>query len=510
MKIRTGLEEDFKDDKRWKVSASQCRNFARCQRYWGFTYLDGIRTPSSAAAALGTATHKQLEKWLGHGIKPDDSRAGDIASRGLHLLPDPQTHEGAILVEVPMYMDVEGILFRGFVDVVWQETEGWVISDHKTSSNPRLYGLNAESMFEDVQVLMYAVWGIDYTEETSVRLQWTYFPTKGSPKTEKGQPFPVGRRLDQETANGNFEKIVLPIARGICDARARFEKNEIKGARDLPINPDACGDFGGCPHAGYCPRSKDELLTAVFGKRESKKTMGLKDILKNKKKAPPRASELPSVQSPEAPETVEQEQAVSRAVEHVPGNAKGRKDRTTDIAIAAAEGEDPQAAADRLEAEAQAAKAPPKLDDLMRMVYGVTPATPKFCVSKAKATDDLPYMPSKVLTEAEKLKLIWMQKDGVSGRVVRRTERGSAAWDAVQTAPVEEPAQDATPVETAAPEPDGTPENPVQGQPPETDGSDEAFEEVGSLCSLGFQAMLDVAVEQIADRVVEKLKKGGW
>ena len=131
---KTGTSEDFKEDDRWRVSASQIKTFGACARKWGFKYIDKIPDPPGKAAIFGSATHKQLEGWFENETPPDESkREGVVAAAGLHLYPKP---EDVDYVEMSFVFDHEGILYRGFIDLAWGD-ETPTICDHKTSSDPK-------------------------------------------------------------------------------------------------------------------------------------------------------------------------------------------------------------------------------------------------------------------------------------------------------------------------------------------------------------------------------------
>lgn len=406
---KVGTASDFRGDPRWKVSPSQIKTWGECPRKWGFRYIDGIETPQNKAAALGSTVHSILESWLRDGVPPDENtRAGKIAAGGLRFLPAPGEAEH---VEWSMMFDFEGILFRGIVDLVFEDEDGPVVSDHKTSSDPARWGLSPPEMPRDVQALTYSIGVLDLTGADAVGLQWTYFPTRGSPTNG----FPVSARITKGTADKNFREIVFPAASAIVDTMDRHKRDGIK-ANDLAANPAACGNFGGCPFAVYCERTPGETIAAIFGTKnenESENTMGLKELLQAKKNkagkmAPPRASELAAaanvvpINPPEKPASTEIERIISRAVEKLTGNPAGKKAKAKRITAACVGLTDPETAkkiVDDLFAELEAPdekpepeKKPSKKTSAREQLDARLEAGVRvFSKSKTMATDRFPY-----------------------------------------------------------------------------------------------------------------------
>jgi len=64
----------------YHCSASQISTAELCLRKWAYKKLDGLSDPPGAAAALGSAVHKQIELYLRSGQPIDLSHdAGRIA-----------------------------------------------------------------------------------------------------------------------------------------------------------------------------------------------------------------------------------------------------------------------------------------------------------------------------------------------------------------------------------------------------------------------------------------------
>ena len=275
----------------WRVSASQIKTWNDCPRKWGFKYIDGLEDPPSKAAILGSKVHAELERYLGGGDIDEASDAGKIAATALDLLPEPRED---LSVEEEVVFELDGVTFRGFVDLI--DPAGPTIFDHKTSSDPKRWGLTEETLVDDVQALMYATAGFLRWDLDSVGLQWTYLKTRGTAMATA-----VRATLSKDETLEKFRTRIHPTALAIVEAADCAES-----ALELSAKPSGCSKFGGCPFSGVCPRTEDQLLESSLGTKTGKETdtMTLKDLLKakNGKKAPPRKNELAQILPPEAKE----------------------------------------------------------------------------------------------------------------------------------------------------------------------------------------------------------------
>lgn len=430
---KAGLAPEFKDDDRWRVSASQIKTADACMRKWGFKYIDKIPDPVGKAAIFGSAVHKQLEGWFEDGEDPDESkREGVVAATGLHLYPKAEDVDH---VELSFVFDFEGILYRGFIDLAWKlEKEFPTICDHKTSSDPKKWGLNEVTILEDIQALTYSVFALDFWVAPQVNLQWTYYKTRGKPN-----PFNVTVTMDREDARTRFNQHVAPLARDIYEALELHKEGVVEDANDLPVSVSACGDFGGCPYADICRRTSSESLDAVFGNKEEKKeknTMGLREMIqkkKNGKKLPP-----PRVNAPEAPEDPKVSREISKAVGATTGSIASKKEKARAIANAAAGATSPEeakeksnAALEKVEHESLkkndtgGVKSPSK-DEIIAMVAA---GTNEFAKTRAQHTEANPFAHGKTLKSMEKEGTITFTVEGTVRRVVL-TETGAAQTEA--------------------------------------------------------------------------------
>lgn len=417
--------------KSWKVSASQIKVWNECPRKWGYSYIDDIKSPAGAGAILGSAVHKELEHhFKGTRLINIDTKPGRIAKFALEHLPSVDAIEKHGLVEPHIYFEVEGVLYRGYVDLTWKpDGDSPVISDHKTSSNVAKYGLKEDGLLTDPQGLIYGAWGLEHYDTDFIKLQWTYLSTRGKTKCT-----PVRRGFDRDTAHGNFMRYIQPVGEAIVEAVKTIDE-----AKTLPAKTSACGNFGGCPHAAYCPRTSAETLAAVFG--EETNTVGLKDLIRSKKARNPdnttgvfdadgkrpknNVVEMPGqrINSPEAPKSPEIARTISQS-----GDPKS-------AAAAAAGADTPEEAQERIdsarptitvgEPEGWDPSTTPSQDQVLAWVCSDT--FTDFVSNKKDATKGIPFAHGRSLGSMGRSGLIEHKKeDGLY--VVSATDKGIAKF----------------------------------------------------------------------------------
>lgn len=227
-----------------RVSASQRAAYVRCPRLWGHTYIDGIRPPSGPSAELGSETHTELEGAIKHGqVEPSwtkPTKAQRIAMHGwAHAV---ELHSKGAKAEQAFDFDYGGVIYHGFIDANYYDAAARAvkITDWKTSSDPAQWGLNAQSLAEDGQALIYSMYGLlQYPEAESVDLTWYYLRTR--PPLGAA---PVEVSLTREYVEQQFPKIHVDVE--------RLKKARSMAVSDLPQNFAACGMYGGCYFTERC------------------------------------------------------------------------------------------------------------------------------------------------------------------------------------------------------------------------------------------------------------------
>jgi hypothetical protein len=235
------------------VSPSQVSVYADCQRKWGWQYLNGLRPPQAASAQVGERVHKILEDWLQHGVAPDPEETlvlgekvyhpGKIAESGLHLLPTPGPH---LTIEQAFHSGI----WTGRIDLAYM-ADVPVISDHKTSTDPKSWGKSEEDLRTDVQALVYASAALKATGAQEVDLIWNYFQTR--PPFKPRQSKVRLNVLEVTQAMEPWEALGQEVE------ALRAKKGQLT-ALDMPPNPHACQKFGGCAFKNNCNLSPEEQI----------------------------------------------------------------------------------------------------------------------------------------------------------------------------------------------------------------------------------------------------------
>jgi len=223
---------------------------ARCQRAWAYRYIAGLREPDLSWAAiqagapctnrqrslaLGKAIHATIERWYGHADPTDpagegagspgapnwDWFPGQVAWGGSPWLPEPSACS-AVRVEEPIALEAHGVRWAGRRDlIVLPEPDearriglppGWVLIDHKSSSNPARYALTPERLRVDVQACTYALATLDELGAPSQKplpLRWIYYDTRPAQGTRTAPRVARSRSLAVDAAVTRAEALAV-------------------------------------------------------------------------------------------------------------------------------------------------------------------------------------------------------------------------------------------------------------------------------------------------------------
>ena len=246
-----------------KLSPSAIVSFRTCRRLYAFTYVEGLRGPSSPAQQFGTEVHKQLERWLTCGTPPDDSPPGRVAEQGLGWLPAPSDE---LLVEHPFSIPLEEDLeLMGFIDCVRPGPVPLLI-DHKSCADLRWAKTEAQ-LRVDPQALVYSLWAMLEWGAPEVQARWTYFSaTTGGPGPRKprgAKPVEVLLAAEDPAYQGAVEVLLADCYQMAALRRAA------RPALLQPPTPSSCGLYGGCPFLSRCNLTQQDRLGAYFGQKNN-------------------------------------------------------------------------------------------------------------------------------------------------------------------------------------------------------------------------------------------------
>lgn len=225
------------------TSASELVTWKRCKRRHWFQYVARVTVPQKASAARGTAWHTEVEVYLKGGAKPKEP----AVVQALPHVPPPGPQ---VFPEQRFEMEcVPGTRIRGFLDVL----------DLRDACNPRVLDLKttvdfrwakaAHEIATDTQMVTYGVHAQRQVQDAtlgcvaadSVTCTLLYIKARGAPDVR-----PVSYRFTREALQDAWETHVK------VPAVSAGKSILIQRWQDAEPNPDACGDYGGCPFKPVC------------------------------------------------------------------------------------------------------------------------------------------------------------------------------------------------------------------------------------------------------------------
>lgn len=240
------------DDGQPVFSASQVSTAMLCLRKWGFYALEGIVSPQSPAAELGSKVHGVLENWLKNGQAPDlGSEEGKIATAGLSFLPPP----GKADIEQHFLIRTPIAEYQGYKDATWWEEKRRIVCDHKTTGDFK-WAKTEDDLRTDIQAALYAADEMSKHNLQEVELRWIYYRTKGANQAKR-----VSLVIHKEQVEKNFD-VIDAMAKVMLEAHRSGKK-----ALDLPPTVTACGAFGGCPHIERCNLQSKDIMRSIMAQQ---------------------------------------------------------------------------------------------------------------------------------------------------------------------------------------------------------------------------------------------------
>lgn len=174
------------------VSATQIERGSGCFRSLGWRYIAGVKEPDTRENTFGTELHGVAEDYLNKGKKPDlETKAGRRFFPALRFLPPP----GVGGVEDEYDLTISGVAYGVKIDWIGPavlvpdcppECMSWpAVIDHKTSKNPKEYGLKErEDFLANPQAVLYmAAALVKNPTAGGVYARWIYYasPDGGNP-----------------------------------------------------------------------------------------------------------------------------------------------------------------------------------------------------------------------------------------------------------------------------------------------------------------------------------------
>lgn len=234
----------------------------RCPRAWAYRYIAGIKTPEpvwsdelkgrARSLALGKALHATLEKHYDRERGEPDWLwfPGQVAASGLHLLPDLETPavvetsigsgvtsaEGSVEVfssdgkeSRGRGLKIHGITWLGFRDLVAPKFR--TVIDYKTTRSIAQYAKGPAELLQDLQANLYAYSAALEFDSDEIDCRWVYFET-GKTRRAAATDFVIHKAE------------ALAVIEPAAEIARELDKYDT--VEQAPMNPHACGDYGGC------------------------------------------------------------------------------------------------------------------------------------------------------------------------------------------------------------------------------------------------------------------------
>lgn len=256
------------------LSPSQIKVFLECERKWAAKYLEGYRDEGSDSTSFGKTVHEILAEYLKNGILPiGDSKEEVLALAMIKVLPLP---DGTLRVEEPFQFVYDGVTYRGVKDLVYDDTDGRVVHDHKTTSK-LAWALSQEALDADPQKVIYDASEFEADVDLlNVKSNWLYGPKDGE------DPVNVFVLTDR------------PAAYKALDALNKTARRMLKlyeeqpGMNDLPatgVDLGSCHAYGKpCPFIDKCDITPVQRVKAKMLQERRKREMNFKDRVAARRK----------------------------------------------------------------------------------------------------------------------------------------------------------------------------------------------------------------------------------
>lgn len=266
-----GYGPSVKDGEVLYSSPSATSTAKRCLRKWFYEKILKIRPEQKTSAKAGDLIHNRIAHYLTTG----EEVLTRIELAAKPFMPTPQTSDYEIEKELkwdyPLAND--GVPYVGKMDVV--NRSGYFV--HPALMKP-FKDLRAKAEVIDwkthgdmkwakrpytIQMDTYGLAICRNLELDKVRLSHVCI------NRSKPQAIKLTRVARRERLEKAWEGLV-PTVRSMKDAAKETDPNVID------YNLEACGDYGGCPHAAYCSATKEKTLTDFFGERGAMSLLNLK------------------------------------------------------------------------------------------------------------------------------------------------------------------------------------------------------------------------------------------
>jgi RecB family exonuclease len=251
-------------------SPSQIASYRDCPRKWWWRSVKDVPPKPNRFAALGTAIHQRLQRYLETGELPSGSETTlriegrgwseddlmEIMLPGMPYLPGP----GAAECERDIELDLgEFGTMRGYVDFLHAHEGVAEVGDHKTTSNLR-WAKTAEDLKTDPQAITYSVAALEHFGLDEAHCGWIYYCT-GKPQAKL-----VECRFSLTELQTAWQSLLDEIAQ-------MHPLRHVEDYHDVPKNIESCTKYGGCPYRENCALGANERLKGLLSMASLKEKM---------------------------------------------------------------------------------------------------------------------------------------------------------------------------------------------------------------------------------------------
>lgn len=276
-----------------RVSPSQIETFEKCKRLWYFGWIEGIRSPSSAAQERGTRIHQVIEFYLLHGRipSPEETYDGALLNHADHDLgrrlvakaienrhlpqggrPDLEI-EAAIQVDI---LDAAGNVIATMVgrkDLGYEEPDAVYIEDHKSTSSFD-YAKTPAQLAENIQLVSYAKAARAAGATKPLVVSHIYYLTKNKIKVATHR---VEATLTEDQIAQVWARVVAATTEMV---HLRATKPGADAVEPTGVFSKHCGAYGGCQFKERCGITNESQLGGYFTMSDPTKPNSLLDRLR--------------------------------------------------------------------------------------------------------------------------------------------------------------------------------------------------------------------------------------
>lgn len=268
------------------VSPSELSVARACLRKWAFQYCQAEKKVDHPGVHTGKKLHAMAEAYVLRGEQPKrHDPIGEAFIEALPHLPAPRSE--SMIIEQTITFMWGGVLFEAIPDILDPDPAHVFVWDHKTSENPKAYGLHTkDEKANDEQTIINLAGAMINTHATQGTFRHVYYQkTRAMLQMERELVDPADTEMlekyDKKIKRGRVSPMAFATDAGFSWAEITERMNTLvmptsreiitlRGPRDpftVTPNPGECDAFGGCRYKARCKPtlSPEQVLRAAVG-----------------------------------------------------------------------------------------------------------------------------------------------------------------------------------------------------------------------------------------------------